>query len=310
MLAMTALALALAANPELDEARALYKALHYAEAVPLLKRAAEAPGATLAERREAYDLLARAWAAEADLQAAEAAYGELLSKDAYAPAPVDAAPKLREVFRAAKAALYPPGTVRLTRRTATTVELFDPWGAVARVEARGAPQAPAPVISTAPGAAVVARGANGELLASIVEQPLPAAPHLPAPAPRPARAAAETPEPAVAPEPPPSPAPQVMPPAPEPVLVLVEARPTWRWPVSIACGLLGVVAGGVATGLGITAQNDASTVQKPPPTLTQRDVFSLAARQRTEATAANALIVTAALFALAGVLVFIFGPTE
>src|SRR5581483_1120788 len=253
MLATTALALALAATPELDEARALCKALHCAEAVPLLERAAAAPGATLAERREAYDLLARAWAAEGDLQAAQAAYGELLSKDAYAPAPVDAAPKLREVFRAAKAALYPPGTVRLTRRSATAVELFDPWGAVARIEAKGAAQSPAPVIATAPGAAVAARGANGELLASLVEQPVATSPHKPPPAPRPAHAASEPAQPAVADEPAPPPAPQVMPPTAPPVLVLVEARPTWRWPVSIACGLLGVAAGGVAIGLGITA---------------------------------------------------------
>jgi hypothetical protein len=309
-----ALALALAANPDLDEARALFKALHYSEALPLLKRAAEAPGQTQAERREAYDLLARAWAAEGDLVATQAAYGELLAKDAYAPAPSDAAPKIREAFRAAKAALYPPGTVRLTRHGGN-VELFDPWGAVDHFDIhdakpRSAPAAPALQTS----AAVDARGANGEVLASVSElpQPSPPPPHKP-PRPKPAAPpdeprAEEKPEPSQQPDV--APAPEPVAPLPPPMLVLVESRPTWRWPVSIGLGVLAVAQAAVAVGLGVVAQNDRAAVLQSPSPLTERDAFALASRQRTEASTANALFIGAAAFAIAGILVFIFGPTE
>jgi hypothetical protein len=310
-----ALALALAANPDLDEARALFKALHYAEALPLLKRAAESAGQTQAERREAYDLLARAWAAEGDLVATQAAYGELLAKDAYAPAPSDAAPKIREAFRAAKAALYPPGTVRLTRHGAT-VELFDPWGAVDHLEVHEAKPRSAPGASTTlqTNAAVEARGANGEVLASVNEltQPSPPPTHKP-PRPKPA-APSDEPRVEEKPEPPQqpdvAPAPEPVAPLPPPMLVLVESRPTWRWPVSIALDVLAIAQEAVAIGLGVVAQNDRAAVLQSPSPFTQRDAFALAARQRTEASTANALFIGGAVFALAGILVFIFGPTQ
>jgi hypothetical protein len=314
MPATMALALALAANPDLDDARALFKALHYSEALPLLKRAAEAPGQTQAERREAYDLLARAWAAEGDLVATQAAYGELLAKDAYAPAPADAAPKIREAFRAAKAALYPPGTVRLTRHGGT-VEVFDPWGAVDHLEVHDAKPRTAPAAaSLQTNASVDARGANGELLASTPELPQtqPPAPHK---TPRPKATqppASDEPRAEEKPEPAPevAPAPEPVAPLPPPILVLVESRPTWRWPVSIALDVLAIAQGAVAVGLGVVAQNDRAAVLQSPSPLTQRDAFALAARQRTEATAANALFIGAAVFAIAGILVFIFGPTQ
>jgi len=72
-----------------------------------------------------------------DLSGATRAYSDLLERDPAAPAPSAAAPKIREAFRAAKVALFPMGTVKLTRVPAPeghlSFELLDPWGAVLTV---------------------------------------------------------------------------------------------------------------------------------------------------------------------------------
>ncbi len=127
-----------AANPYLVEGKEHFSHLQYTEALRPLTLAVAVPGQTTAERREAYDLLARTRAALGDLAGTSEAYGELLAKDPNAPAPTDAAPKIREAFRAAKTSLFAPGVVKLTRVTAgeghLAFELTDPWAAVTRLE--------------------------------------------------------------------------------------------------------------------------------------------------------------------------------
>jgi tetratricopeptide (TPR) repeat protein len=138
MLAWALLMSVASATPSLDEGRSLFQALHYEEALTRLQAATREPHLSHAELREAFDLLARTQAALGDLSGAEATFTELLTRDASAPPPSQAAPKIREAFRLARARVFPPGTVRLTRRSnpegRLLVELFDPWGAVARVE--------------------------------------------------------------------------------------------------------------------------------------------------------------------------------
>ncbi len=217
MLAAPLLGLLLAANPALDEGRTLFQKLQYEQALVKLKSAAEssAPGA---ERREAYDLLARTWAALGDLSQTEAVYAQLLAKDPRAPAPADAAPKIRAAYSSAKTSLFPPGTVRLTRvggaERHLKLELFDPWSAVAKLELheddgtcdRAKPLAvkPALELTLAPqtqAAWVLALGAKGEPLASLGSKTKPLrfartgqAP--PPPAPPPANAEKAQPKPA------------------------------------------------------------------------------------------------------------------
>lgn len=131
------LALLVTANPALDEGRALYQQLNYEQALVKLKAAAESADGT-AERRESYDLLARTWAALGDTRQAEATYAQLLAKDPLAPAPAEAAPKIRAAYTSAKTSLFPPGTVRLTRVAGPVnrlrLQLFDPWSAVSKLE--------------------------------------------------------------------------------------------------------------------------------------------------------------------------------
>ena len=136
---MTAVVLMLlATNPYLTEGKSYLQQLAYEKALGPLTLAAQVPGQSTSERREAYDLLARTRAALGDLPGAAAAYATLLEKDPLAPAPADAAPKIREAFRAAKAQVYPMGTVRLTAVKAAeghlAFELFDPWAVVTRLE--------------------------------------------------------------------------------------------------------------------------------------------------------------------------------
>ena len=138
MVVTAALLTMLAANPYLAEGRERFQQLQYERALNPLTLAAQVPGQTQSERREAFDLLARTRAALGDLAGATRAYRELLERDSAAPAPSEAAPKIREAFRAAKVDLFPAGTVKLTRVAAPEghlgFELFDPWGAVARLE--------------------------------------------------------------------------------------------------------------------------------------------------------------------------------
>ncbi len=129
----------LAANPYLAEGKSHFERLAYEKALGPLTLAAQVPGQSAAERREAFDLLARTRAALGDLPGATAAYTELLERDPLAPAPLEAAPKIREAFRAAKAALFTPGTAKLTLAKVAAdghlaFELFDPWAVVTRID--------------------------------------------------------------------------------------------------------------------------------------------------------------------------------
>ena len=181
----------LAANPYLAEGKSHFEQLAYEKALGPLTLAAQVPGLSAAERREAFNLLARTRAALGDLPGATAAYTDLLEKDPLAPAPGEAAPKIREAFRAAKAALFPPGTVKLTLTKSAAdghlvFELFDPWAAVTRLDVHEV--GGARLISVAPEATVVdirlpaglaqawveALNANGVAVASLgsVKSPL------------------------------------------------------------------------------------------------------------------------------------------
>jgi tetratricopeptide (TPR) repeat protein len=132
-----------AANPQLDEGRALYQSLRYERAAEQLKLATQAPGLTPEERITSYDLLARSLAALGRMDEARATYRELLRLDPHAPAPRDAAPKIRDAFTQAKEALYRHDFVELELRQAPPgrleARLVDPWGLVTavRMQTRG-----------------------------------------------------------------------------------------------------------------------------------------------------------------------------
>lgn len=132
------LALSLGANPYLDEGRKLYDQVRYRDAEAKLQLAREAPGSTDAERRETFDLLAKAVAAQGRLDEAERVYAELLTWDPHAAAPEAASPKIRDLFKRAKERVYPRGFVKLNQLPAAAgrvdAEVIDPWTLVASVE--------------------------------------------------------------------------------------------------------------------------------------------------------------------------------
>jgi hypothetical protein len=310
MVASLALVLALG-NADLDEARALCKSLHYSEALPRLKKATESRGLSSSERREAFDLLARAWAAEGDMVAAQAAYGDLLARDAMAPPPVDAAPKLREAYRAAKAGLYPPGTVRLTLRSPTSVELLDPWGAVERIDVHVGGKThqlkPAPVIEIKVGATVEAHGSNGSMLAT-----------LSAPSDAPARprrqrgdSRSDEKDTTVAQNDPPATAPPpdvgAPPPAP-PIVVVEEAKPVARrWPAIIGFGIGAVLAGVGAAVAGSFARTDEGNVTSLR--FSQKETYDvIIPRQHAEAVTADVFLGLAIVCFGAFVISLFMGP--
>jgi hypothetical protein len=109
--------------------------MQYGPARVQLELAAGATTSTRDERREIAHLSALVWAAEGQLEKAEAVYGELLAADPSAPAPQQAPPRLREAFRKIKERLYPQGFVTLTERHAppgrVAVAVVDPWSSVA-----------------------------------------------------------------------------------------------------------------------------------------------------------------------------------
>ena len=135
--ALPLLSALLAANPYLDEGRALYDTVRYAQAEPKLKLATEAPESTVDERRQAFDLYARCLMAMGRTPEAQTAYAKLLAEDPEAPPPGDAAPKIRELFQAARRQVYPPDYVRLSGLPSAPgrveADLLDPWGNVAEV---------------------------------------------------------------------------------------------------------------------------------------------------------------------------------
>ena len=88
-----------------------------------------------------------------------------------------------------------------------------------------------------------------------------------------------------------------------------ESALTWRWPVSIAAWALAAAQAALSLGLGLSALSDARIVGDAQSGLSQRDVFGIAARQRTEASLANVFMVGTAVFAVAGLLVAAFAPS-
>lgn len=140
-----ALAAATVGNAQLDSGRRLFHAMRYEQAAQQLWAARSDPKLEQDERRELFDLLARSLAAQGRRAEVESAYAELLTQDAEAPAPANAAPGIREAFRAAKERLYPPDFVKLARQTSAAgtlrVQVIDPWSQVASVALHEAPDA-------------------------------------------------------------------------------------------------------------------------------------------------------------------------
>jgi hypothetical protein len=128
---MWLIALVLAANPHLDEARKLYEQLKYPDAVARLRVARTAPNNSPEENQQIADLLARALIAQGKTADAEKAWAELLAEQPDAPDPSDASPKIREVFLRAKRGVYPPDFVKLERGPSPPemfeATLTDPW---------------------------------------------------------------------------------------------------------------------------------------------------------------------------------------
>lgn len=272
----------LSANPYLSQARAAVQALRYDEAVRLLRIAREVPDATMLERREVDDLLARALAALGKGQEAEQVYGELLTRDPHAPSPADAAPKIRAAYLAAKTRLYPKPHVRLqvlgTRPDGTELELVDPWGQVASVEAKGKPLAVEQHRLLAPhGLEVLAFDDAGIELAHAGPFEAPAAATL-------------------VPKPPTKPEPFVEAP--------VSADKTWSR-VGLGTAAAGVVAIGVGVVLAVTS---AGTAQASRDAARADDSYKLYEQARGEAVAANVLIGSGGALGVGGLLLWAFSP--
>ncbi len=132
--------LAAAGGSELQTAREAYDRLAFDEAAAALQRARKAP-ATLTERREIHDLLARCLVAEGKDAEATAIYGDLLREDPNAPPPVAASPTIRQRYDDAKRALFPERWVRLEPEELADGSLYvtvlDPHSLVVSVSRRG-----------------------------------------------------------------------------------------------------------------------------------------------------------------------------
>jgi hypothetical protein len=149
---MLFIALVLAANPHLDEARKLYEQLKYPEAVARLRVALTVPTNTAVETQQITDLLARSLIAQGHTADAEKAWAELLAVQPDAADPVDASPKIRDVFLRAKRSVYPADFVKLERGPSPPemleATLTDPWRQVDAVSLRcGEDVKPLPVAS-------------------------------------------------------------------------------------------------------------------------------------------------------------------
>ncbi|MBI3185876.1 MAG: tetratricopeptide repeat protein [Myxococcales bacterium] len=316
------LALAMGANGDLEEARRLYDSMLFRLAEAQLRSLVrKAPPQDV--RREAYDLLARALAAQSRLEEAEAAYAQLLEADPHAPGPRDAAPKVRKVFQRAKERLYPPGFAQLERVPAeepvVEVRLVDPWSIVREVvlmQALGPsgysggpmkfePGGARAAISGAPSSEPVrwyveARDAEGRAVCQLGHPSAPFSYSVEAP-PLDAEEPREQPklEPLAA-----------LPPEPAPEVVVVrqglpEAQP-YR---PVALGLLGgaLASGSAGLILGIRSSQARSQILGAPvgPSgrvsgLTQRRAFELERQMKSDAAMANGLFIGAAGLAIAG----------
>ncbi|MDP1828956.1 MAG: hypothetical protein Q8L48_37185 [Archangium sp.] len=120
----------LLSHPDLDEGRVAFSSMKYRAAVPLLTRVTQDPAAAEAEVQEALTLLARAHLALKAPDATQAAFEALLRRAPMTEEPAGS-PALRAAFAQAKAAVFPPGTVRLLRRASgedtLLVEVINPW---------------------------------------------------------------------------------------------------------------------------------------------------------------------------------------
>lgn len=118
-------------HPDLDEGRVAFSAMKYRAAVPALTRVTQDATAADAEVQEALTLLARSHLALKSMDAARAAFEALLRRSPMADEPAGS-PALRALFQQARAAVFPPGTVRLARRQSgedtLLVDVVNPWG--------------------------------------------------------------------------------------------------------------------------------------------------------------------------------------
>lgn len=120
----------LVTHPDLDEGRVAVSALKYRAAVAPLTRVTSDAAASDAEVVEAYALLAKTQLALQKPDLAQAAYEGLLRRAPMWPDP-EGSPALRAAFQKAKTALFPPRTVRLSRKPSGSdtlvVEVVNPW---------------------------------------------------------------------------------------------------------------------------------------------------------------------------------------
>lgn len=120
----------LLSHPDLDEGRVAFSAMKYRAAVPALTRVTQDTTAADAEVEEALTLLARAHLALKAPAAAQAAFEALLRRAPMTEEP-PGNPALRAAFQQAKAAVFPPGTVRLVRRASgeetLLFDVINPW---------------------------------------------------------------------------------------------------------------------------------------------------------------------------------------
>lgn len=314
MLALVA-GLVLSVNPFLEEGRAAYAAFQWARAEQQLRLACEVPSNTADERYQAHDLLARTLSATGRAEAAGEVYRRLLSLDPHARAPVEAAPKIRELFQKAKQTLYSPDYVRLRALPAppgqVEVEVTDPWGQVssvwlveddggsskgpsaprperpmARLEARVSATLPVPGTGEAGRHTVEARNAEGRTVARLGPLTAAAPPlALVPPQPRPELSSL---------------APQAMPSSGLEARA-ASARPRWvPWTVA------GFAAGAAVAG-GVLGANAASEAQAARDARWGSDVNLRNERAQQSATAANVLFVGAAAAGVtAGVLFWVW----
>lgn len=129
--------LLLHASPDLDEGRVAFSGLKYARAVDALGKVVTDPNSTVADRLEAFELLARAQLALGHGDKAQAAWLELLTLNPAASDP-QGAPSVRTSFLQAKRARFPPGFVQLkaesSSREVLEVTVVNPWSLALTIE--------------------------------------------------------------------------------------------------------------------------------------------------------------------------------
>ena len=132
-----ALLLAQPANPYLEEARRLAKALKFADCIEQMKVASQVRDLPRAGRLEVLTLQARCQIAEGQRADAELSFAQLLELSPAAELDPKESPKILEVFAAVKQRLYAPDFARLSPQPARAGQaifrLIDPWRRVESV---------------------------------------------------------------------------------------------------------------------------------------------------------------------------------